>query len=285
MKHERMQIKFEGQDHQIDSNTLINILIHYNTIISAVNLEYGGGVHNISVKVNALEKGSFVIDIGLQESGINIFSNDTIQYLAGLVVIAGGVFNLYKFLKGRPKEDRQDEFKIDIEDNETIINQTITKVYNQPVVREAISKSIQTANEDNNIEGISISSQKIDTIKFEKKEFSDLIYTDFDLENIPEEKREIIKNAILTITKLSFEKGGQWQFLFNGFKIGMIVKDDALMEIINKGARFGKGDAIRVDLQINQKYNIEYQGYENKSYRINAFYEHIITPKQTRLEI
>lgn len=47
------------------------------------------------------------------------------------------------------------------------------------------------------------------------------------------------------------------------------------METINNGARFGKGDAIRVKLRITQRYNKEYKTYENKSYRIVAFYEHI----------
>ena len=111
------------------------------------------------------------------------------------------------------------------------------------------------------------------------------IYTDFDKENIPDEKNEIKNDALLTITKLSFEKGGQWQFLYNGFKIPMIVKDDILMKIIDDGERFGKGDCIRVDLQINQKFNPEYNSYENKSYRIVKFKEHIIFAKQQKLDI
>ena len=283
MQYEKMQIKFDGQNHQIDSNTLINVLIHYNTIISAVNTEYGGGVHNVSVKVNALEKSSFLIDIGL-ETAMNIFSSETVQYLAGIVTVAGGVFAAYKHFKGKPTDGNDNSFNINIKGNDNKINQSIINIYNQPIVREAISKSIETANEDVNVDSISISGQKTEEIVFEREDFADLIYTDFDKENIPDEKKEIIKNAILTIIKLSFEKGGQWQFLYNGFKIPMIVKDDALMDIINKGARFGMGDAIRVDLQVNQKYNEKYQGYENKSYRISAFYEHIITPKQGKFE-
>lgn len=57
MKTKSMQIKFEGQEHQIDANTLINVLIHYQTIITEANKELGGGSKNIELKVNAFEKG------------------------------------------------------------------------------------------------------------------------------------------------------------------------------------------------------------------------------------
>ncbi|MCD8138122.1 MAG: hypothetical protein LUH01_20070, partial [Parabacteroides gordonii] len=73
------------------------------------------------------------------------------------------------------------------------------------------------------------------------------------------------------------------QFLYNGFKIGIIVKDDALMARINEGERFGKGDSIRVKMKITKLFNPNYNAYENKSYRIVEFIEHILAPKQDKL--
>ena len=70
MKKASMQIKFEGQSHQIDSNTLINSLIHYNTIIAESNKELSGGSKFISVNINALKEGSFVIDLSLAENAL-----------------------------------------------------------------------------------------------------------------------------------------------------------------------------------------------------------------------
>lgn len=57
-------------------------------------------------------------------------------------------------------------------------------------------------------------------------------------------------NALLTIIALNFEPGSHWQFIYNGFKIQMIVKDDALMKKIDEGERFGKGDAGRLTCKI-----------------------------------
>ena len=69
-----MQIVFEGQSNQIDANTLINVLIHYQTVITEANKELGGGAKTIDLKVNAIEKGSFIIDVSLVESLTQIFT-------------------------------------------------------------------------------------------------------------------------------------------------------------------------------------------------------------------
>lgn len=275
-----MQIKFEGQSHQIDSNTLINALIHYNTIITEANRELSGGSKSVSVKVNAIEKGSFVIDIGLQENLMkSVFSAEGVAYLSGMVGIIGGVFALYKEFNGKPVND--DKISIGIKGNKNTVH--IHNVYNTPTVREAISKSIETANEDTSVEGITISGEEIQPVFFDKSEFGKLIYTDFDKEKYRPEEQIKVTCAVLTIVALSFEKGAKWQFIYDGFKISMIVKDDALMRHIDRGARFAKGDVIRVKMNIVQKYNTEYKAYENKSYRIIEFIEHIEVPKQAEL--
>jgi len=77
-----MNIKFEGQTHQIDANTLISSLVHYQTVINEANKIYGNGTRNIALKVNAINKGSFVIDVSIEEGIRGLFSNDTVNYLS-----------------------------------------------------------------------------------------------------------------------------------------------------------------------------------------------------------
>lgn len=121
-------------------------------------------------------------------------------------------------------------------------------------------------------------------VVFDKKDFKKYIYDDFDSEkeDMPTECIEVVE-AILTIIALNFEPGSRWQFIYNGFKIQMIVKDDALMKKIDEGERFGKGDAIRVKMKIVKRYNPIYNAYENKSYKIVEFLEHILAPSQKRM--
>lgn len=277
MEQKSLQIIFNGQTHQIDSNTLVNILIHYNAVIMEVNKEYGSGEKAINIKVNALKEGSFIIDLSVVSGMIAaLFSAGTVGYIADIVTITQGVFNAYKKLKGRPAKTDEDKGSITINNTNVTINRTIVKVYNQPLIREAISKSVETANSDANVEGVEISSEGNEDFVISRDEFEDLIYDDFASEDdLPDEQIKEVDDAVLSIKSLSFQRGSTWQFLYQGFQIKMPVKDDVLMDIINKGARFGKGDAIRVKLRIVQRYNKEFHAYENKSYKILAFYEHI----------
>lgn len=283
MKKESIQIKFEGQTHQIDSNTLINTLIHYNTIINISNDYIGDGIRKVNVKINAIEKGSFIIDIELVESLVkNIFSSENISYLSNLAGIVGGVYAIYQHKKGKPINN---ETHINIDNHNIIINDTTVNIYNNQVVRESISKSIETANEDSAVEGIKISNKKGEFAHFEKADFKNLIYTDFaEEEKPPQEQKVVIEDATLGIIKLSFERGKTWEFIYNGFRISMIVKDDALMNLIDSGTRFAKGDSIKVKLEILQRYNSEYNAYENKGYRILEFIDHIKSPTQTKIK-
>lgn len=282
----QMKIKFEGQTHQIDANTLINILIHYQSVITESNKELSGGAKAIELKVNAFEKGSFVIDVSIVESFIKqVFSGDSVAYLANLGAVVGGVFAAYKILKGKPaKTDKEkDAITLNINNNNIVLNQTIINVYNEPLVREAVSKSIETANADANVDGLVVDSDGKEPVIFEKKYFKDYIYNDFDIEDIiPAEISEEVE-AQLTIIGLNFEPGSRWQFIYNGFKIQMIVKDDALMKKIDEGERFGKGDSIKVKMKITKRYNPVYNAYENKSYRIVEFLDHILAPKQKNI--
>lgn len=281
-----MQIVFEGQNSQIDANTLINVLIHYQTVITEANKELGGGSKNIDLKVNAIEKGSFIIDISVVENAIKqIFSGDAVGYLADLCTVVGGVFGAYKLLKGKPaKSDSEKKaITINVDSRNITINQNIINIYNQPVVREAVSKAIETADSDANVEGLKVDSGNNSPVIFKKESFKDYIYTDFDEEKAIEKEHVEVVDAILTIIALNFEPGSRWQFMFNGFKIQMIVKDDALMKKIDEGERFGKGDAIRVSLKILKRYNPLYKAYENKSYKIVEFFEHIEAPRQQGL--
>lgn len=286
MKRIAMQIKFEGQTHQIDANTLISALVSYQAIITEANKVLGGGAKSIDLRVNALEKGSFIVDVSLAENLLKqIFSGDTMEYLANLGAVVGGVYASYKVLKGKPAKTENDKKAIEIkypdEKVSVTLNDCIVKVYNQPMMREAVSKAIEAADTDVNVDGLSIDSGSCTPpVTFKKEEFKEYIYDGFEEEkSIPDEQVEVV-DAYLTIIALNFEPGSRWMFMYNGFKIQMIVKDDALMKKINEGERFGKGDAIRVKMRIVKRYNAVYKAYENKAYKIVEFIEHIEAPSQ-----
>lgn len=277
-KTESMNITFEGNSHQVDANTLINALIHYQTIINETNRIYGGGTREIKMQVNAPREGSFVIDISLIDTLKNIFSVNSVAYISGLVVIIDGVIRTYQHFKGK----RVKEGDITI-NGDLIINQQIMQVYNNRVVREAISKSIENAQADGNVDGFSVTAANNKTT-FERKDFTDYIYDEFDSEDVLPDERVVEEDALLTITSLSFEPKSKWKFIYNGFYISASIKDELLMEVIDKGERFGKGDALKVKLRVTQKYEKTCHAYYNSSYSVIEFYEHIQAPQQSKIE-
>jgi hypothetical protein len=289
MKPESLKIEFKGQEHQIDANTLINTLIHYNALINQINEVAGNGERKIELKVNAPVRGSFIIDITLNAKLIEtIFSSETVNYTASIVTILGGVFAVYKLLKGKPLKENKDENvveKIVKENNITITNASFVTIYNNTTVRSAISKSIETAANDSAIDGISILNRDNKITSIDRKDFGDLIYDDFDKEGVQEEiKHIIVDNVVLGIITLSFDKKKNWEFLYDGFKISMPMKDSGLSSLIDNGMRFAKGDSIVVKLEIVRQYNPTYDGYQNKKYRIVEFIRHIPRPEQTKLD-
>lgn len=278
-----MMITFNGDSHQIDANTLISVLSHYNSIINIANQEFGGGNRDVRLSVVALKQGSFDIVLSLDEGLKTLFSKDTIEYLAALSAVVGGIFAVYKKFCGKPVNTEKDLTivkNVINGANNTVTN--IVNIYNIPATREAVSKSFERANDDSNVDGLTIDIEGCPKTAFHKEDFPSLIYKDFDKENLPKEK-SVFVDAYLTITALNFMSGGNWRFLYNGFTISMMVKDDALMQVIDGGARFGKGDTLHVKLKINQRYDEQMRGFVNISYRIEEFYEHIPVPKQGTL--
>ncbi len=272
-----MKIIFNGDSGQIDANTLIAALGHYQFIMEAANKEMGGD-KTVELKINALEKGSFIIDVEVVENFFkSVFSGSSVGYVSSIITIVGAVYGAYKKLKGRPARTKEDVEKISVDvkgkDN-VVINRSIVNIYNQIPVREAISKTVEAAEKDESVDGITIEGLD-EHVHYPREEFGELIHKNFESADMlpPDKVKE--ERAFLTILSMGFESGFMWQFLFNGFKIHIRIKDGALMDIIDKGARFGKGDILDVTLEIVQRYVPAYRAYENVSFKIKEFHKHI----------
>lgn len=283
MPLKKMKIVFNGDSGQIDANTLIAALGHYQYIMETANKELGGA-KTVELKVNAIEKGSFVIDVEIVENFIkNLFSEKSLTYVSSIITIVSGVYGAYKLLKGRAARTDKEKDSIRIKGNDNVlINKSIVNIYNQIPVREAISKTIEAADKDSSVEGLTIEGEG-DVVRFDREEFKEMIHRNFDSEDFLPPDRTVDEVAYLSIVSMSFESGYQWQFMYKGFKIPIRIKEGALMEIIDKGERFGKGDMIEVTLEITQRFNPAFRAYENVRYRIKEFHRHIPVPEDSDL--
>lgn len=272
MEKNALQLHFGGESHSINAHTLIKTLEQYNALVSIINQEFGGGAKEISVQVNAPRRGSFILDINLIEGISNIFSSDSVSYISDLLGILGGIYATYKAFKGKPAKKSDIENQINININNTQINNHIVNLYNDRRTREAISNTFETLDQDNCVDDFNLI-WEAGELETKREEFKDLIYNDFDRERLKPEELVVEEDATLVIIALNFEKGSKWTFLHKGQRFNMPVKDDALMQQIEKGMQFGKGDAIKVRLQITKRFNPEYGVYEICSRRISVFYQ------------
>ena len=278
-----MKVIFEGNEGMIDVNTLITAMSHYNTIALAANDVYSGGMKRMKVNVNAFERGSFIVDFGFVLLK-DLFSPDNIGYLSDVVSVIKDVYSLAKSFKGKKIRQEEVPVALGILENARVDGNVTVNVYNMQQTREALVKTFSAVQEDTAIDGLSIRGENNEElVRFDRSEFKELANCDVSDGTEPDERIVYDEDAQLSIISMSFEKGRKWSFFYKGRTISMNVKDDALMDAIDKGERFGKGDSIRVRLRITQKYKPEYGTYVDSMYKIVGFYEHIAPPEQTCL--
>lgn len=274
------KLKYNGSQHQIDANVLINSLLHTTTIIQSINRHLDSG-KSIKIKINALEKGSFIIDLGLIESIENVakdmFTKENIDLAANIFTIFVSLLNLKLFLKGKSpdsavKKGQNYEIKNSNGDT-TIITGNVFNIYTHDnVVKEAISRNFDTINNDDSITGFEIiNKQNKSLFKVDRNSFDDLSVISETLEG---KDKIITESATLFIIRPSFEPSLKWDFYYKRNRITAKIKDGNFHKMIDSGEKFAKGDILEVDLTINQEYDPVVKIHYNKSYVIEKIHRH-----------
>lgn len=271
----RFSVKFDKGDHDIDTETYIQALSSLTTIVKEANYQLEAS-ERISINVVAQDTGSF--DVGLAIKTIrDLFSNGTVQYLASLVTIVGGLYSLKKIDKHMDRSKTEingDDVTIkNVQGN--VIFHTHKDTYNiyttNQVVQDAISNNFKSLENDESITGFEINNDD-DTVRVERQEFADLAKKiEIKVEN--QEVTEIPANLI--IVKLVFEgEDRKWEFLYNGIKISATVQDEGFWSQINDGKSFSKGDELVADLRIIREFDPTVAAYFNREYQVINVREH-----------
>jgi hypothetical protein len=288
---DEFKIKFDGQLHQIDANTLINSLINLSTIIQEVNTELHTN-QKIEIKIKALDQGSFDIHCHLVQ-GISAFlptvpliaQVSSIENIKTIIDAFVSLLNLKKLLKGeKPNQVNEDGDNLSIENSrgDTIV--VFRPVYNMyeknPAINNALSKSFESLQSEPSVTDLKILTTE-ETVLFSasRNEFGEMASKN---EALTANTQSIIKNGVtLNIFKLIFEnRKNKWDFLYEGNKISAQISDDSFFDRIDNGESFSKGDSLIVNLQIDQTFDQAVNGFINSSYQVNRVIEHIPRPQQ-----
>lgn len=289
---DQFKIRFSGDQNQIDANTFVNYLIHLNTIIQEVNRELAPE-RKIRVKINALEKGSFVVGIELQsvlDQVKALFDANTVDYIAGIITIWTGFVAIKETLKGKKAKEIQnngDSVTIIAENGLSVQVTNITyKIYStNQVVAQALTKQFETLEQDENIEKVEIlNTDNKPLVEVKRDKFDDLAQ--------PEElfnggvKHEVRK-VMLSITKLSFDPKLKSNFIYMGIPISAYIKDATFYESVDKGQSFAKGDKLEARLQVNMVFDASVNTDIIRGYEVIEVIRHVSRndPNQLKLDL
>ena len=177
------KIKFDGQTNQVDANVLINSLLHTTTVIQELN-KYLDANKKIEIKVNALEKGSFLIHLELLETALEslrtVFTKDNIIVAGALISSLVGLIQLKQHLKGKkPKETKIDNSKTTIINNDNSVLTVCSNIYHiyetNSVINDALSQNFDTLDHDPAISAFEITDDKeLPYVRVERSDFKDL---------------------------------------------------------------------------------------------------------------
>ena len=284
------KIKFDGEQHQIDANVLINNLIHTTSIIQEINRNFDSG-KKIDIQIKALEKGSFLIHIDLIESAFdnlkNLLTRDNIELAGSVIGAFVGLIELKKFLKGKEEksiEKSGNKVKITNQDGQVLyVENFVQNIYNNnTIVKDALSQSFETLENDNSITGYEITDRNNKTlVRVDREEFE---YISVKSEELLEGEKNIVVAGRLNIIRISFDDKLKSDFYFKGNKISAKINDVDFYKRVDKGESFAKGDVLEVELEIKQVFETSVNTFVNKSYKIKRIINHILRNEQSKLD-
>ena len=284
------KIKFDGEKHQIDANLLVNNLIHTTSIIQEINRNFDSG-KKIDIQIKALEKGSFLIHIDLIESTFdnlkNLLTRDNIELAGSVIGAFVGLIELKKFLKGKEEksiEKSGNKVKITNQDGQVLyVENFVQNIYNNnTIVKDALSQSFETLENDNSITGYEITDRNNKTlVRVDREEFE---YISVKSEELLEGEKNIVVAGRLNIIRISFDDKLKSDFYFKGNKISAKINDVDFYKRVDKGESFAKGDVLEVELEIKQVFETSVNTFVNKSYKIKRIINHILRNEQSKLD-
>jgi hypothetical protein len=284
------KIKFDGEQHQIDANLLVNNLIHITSIIQELNRNLDSG-KKIDIKIKALQKGSFLIHIDLLETTFDVVKN----LLTKENIIFGGVIlntlvdliEIKKHLKGKEPKSKEisgNKVKIENQNGDIIyIENFVNNIYeNNTIIKDALSQSFETLENDSSITGYEITDKNENPlVRVDREEFE---FLSVKSEEILEGEKNIVIAATLNIIRISFDDKLKSDFYFKGNKITVKINDPNFQKRIDNGESFAKGDVLEVELEIKQKFEKSVNTFINKSYKITRIINHHLRNEQSKID-
>lgn len=205
----------------------------------------------IRTTVQGVREGSFSIDFIMHFGGIAaslISGPSSPKEIWELLKLS---LEAWKFLKGKPPQDiarKEEGFMLtNISGEVNYVNQYVYNIITDDragaAVEEAIRKPLESGRKKLSLENKSYN-DAVEVVGEEASSYTDVTPEEFVMEQTVE--------MGLTVESAVFKEGNKWRFFDGEISFSATIEDEAFINQIDEGERFGKGDVLFVKLHIVQ---------------------------------
>jgi hypothetical protein len=277
-------IKFGG-DGNIKVETLTEFLDLYKDLIYLINTQLGYSIDDLIIEVSPPENGSFKIKIKPKYKKLLLRSLE--------VIVTGTVSGLLVYyLTAKPDEPTKEDIEAVLNRSEIRnpdIHKNVFNVFQNTGASQTIHQTFVIVNSDDNVRDLKISQNDKEIINVNKHQIAQLAERNEMEASLVEEppKQDILRDeAVLVVKTIHFEGHAKWVFVFRGYPIKAVIKDEAFLGKLGDEA-FRKGDQLKVLLARKRTFDEDLQTYivDQNSYVVEEVIEHISKKKiQNRLD-
>nr|WP_297914976.1 hypothetical protein [uncultured Allomuricauda sp.] len=229
---------------------------------------------DLIVEVSPPENGSFKIKIKpkYEKEILATLGNIVATTLSGLLLV---------WLTKTDEEITEKEVKEILKENqieEKEVPKNVYNIYQNTGAKQRINQTFVVINNDDNITDLKVEKDEKQIVSIPRKDFNKYI-------EIPESEETffidapqtdiLTDEAVLIVKTVHFEGHAKWAFIFRGYPIKAVIKDQNFIANL-KNEAFRKGDSLKVMLSRKREFDDELQTYivDQNSYVIEQVIEH-----------
>ncbi|MCK0510925.1 hypothetical protein [Aromatoleum buckelii] len=254
-----------------------NMIAFSEFMVAAVKTSYGNSTE-ARAEVAGFAQGSFVTDLVFTVGGpaASLFSALTPDHL---ITVVKEAFGLWKHLKGSPPAAvTQAGQHVFVTNNSGQVIQvqtdTLNLVFNEKAT-DAVGRFVREAVNQQGVDAVEIAAAKDPIAWVTQAEAASFV---------PVVKEALVSENVVRMTLILvapvFQDGNKWRFSDGATTFSAAILDEAFLERVNGGERFGKGDALEVEMLIVQTRSASKISLDRSVLKV---IEHREAAQQTRL--
>lgn len=267
-------VYFGGRPKEVDTYTFANSLIGLSDAIKVINSEVNPG-YSIELRLEAVGEGSFKARIKEIPKTLKNALKFADQRIIWPILVAW----FYTQVIAPDQTNiivNADEVIIEKDGDRIIIpREAYEKAKSLPHGRVGapVAKALRSVESDPNVSSLGIlqdfNDDSIPALMINRADFA-IVRRRAEFEEDSPNRRIKSVSAVLPIVKAVFSKGNRkWDFVWNGVKIGANIEDPVFAaDVMARKHKIGAGDALDVEMQIEQDYDEDAGVWMNSSYHV-----------------